>query len=266
MMRKVVGLGLSVVFLLSNVALAAKEKRLTLRFTPKENVTANVPTIDSAKPTRSIEVLPLTDARNLPDLSLVGENRERKAAKPVRATSSVAAFSTDVLKKCLADWGVRISSGPLVLKGEITNLWVAEENTYSTQVNVRFRLEETGGDLLWEGIAAGDAHQWGRSFSDENYNEQISDALKKTFANLVSNSGFQAAWSGEGHRAAEITLEPAEAEAKVLEMMRANVGDEVIEAYLRGVKLSRPLTATEIVACKKSGISDGVIRAAVDTR
>lgn len=166
--------------------LAASELRLTLRFTPKENVTANVPSTTKADPSRPIEVLPLTDARSLTDLSLVGENRERKTARPVRATSSVAAFSTTVLKKCLSDWGVRLGPGGLVLKGEITNLWVAEENTYSTQANERFRLEGPEGGLIWEGIAAGDAHQFGRSLSAENYNEQISDALKKTFANLVS--------------------------------------------------------------------------------
>jgi hypothetical protein len=257
--------GLAAAVLIATFGLAATEKRISLRFTPKENVTANLPTTSSADPTRSIEVFPLTDARSLTDLSLVGENRERKTARPVRATSSVAAFSTTVLKKCLADWGVRLGPSGLVLKGEITNLWVAEENTYSTQANVRFKLEGQDGAVLWEGIAVGDAHQWGRSFSEENYNEQISDALKKTFANLLSNPGFQAAWSGE-RPATEVSVEPLEVKARVLELMKAGVGDDVIESYLRGVKLSRSLNATEIVEWKRSGISDRVIRAAVERR
>ena len=82
------------------------------------------------------------------------------------------------------------------LKGEITNLLVTEENTYSTAVAMRFRLEDPSGAVLWEGIATGDAHQWGRSFEEENYNEEISDVLKRTYANLLSNPSFQAAWTG----------------------------------------------------------------------
>ena len=265
-MHRFFGIAAAVLLLHSSDAFAAKEKRLTLRFIPKENVTANLPTLGSAQPSRPIEVLPLTDARSLPDLSLVGENIERKSPRSVRATSSVAGFSTEVLKKCLSDWGVRLGKGSLVLKGEITNLWVAEENTYSTQANIRFRLEEPEGALLWEGIATGEAHQFGRSFSDDNYNEQISAALKQAYASLVSNPGFQAAWSGEKSRTSEVRLDPAEAEAKILEMMRASVGDEVIESYLRNVKLSRSLTATEIVAWKKAGISEGIIRAALGDR
>src|SRR6266542_635229 len=54
----------------------ASEKRIALRFTPKENVTANIPTTEGVTASRTIEVLPLTDARGLSDRTLVGENRE----------------------------------------------------------------------------------------------------------------------------------------------------------------------------------------------
>lgn len=179
-------------------AFGAKEMKLVLQFTPKENVTANLPSTDSARPVRTIEIRPLDDARALPDKSVVGENREHKTPRPIRATTPVATFATEVLRKCLSDWGVRLGRGDLVLRGEITNLLVTEDQTYSTASAIRFRLEDQAGKVVWEGIAAGDAHQWGRSFSAENYNEQISDALKRTFASLVGNAGFPKVWAGEG--------------------------------------------------------------------
>jgi hypothetical protein len=97
----VVLVGLIMLFGWPRTAHAAKEMRLQLRFTPKENVTANLPKSDGVNPAVPIEVLPLIDARSLPDLSLVGENREHSTPKPVKAASSVAAFATDVLKRCL---------------------------------------------------------------------------------------------------------------------------------------------------------------------
>lgn len=254
--------GLMCLALARSLALAAKEMRLTLRFTPRENVTANVPSTDKASPVRPIDVRPLIDARSIPDLSLVGENRERRVPKPVRATSSVADFATQVLKKCLSEWGVRLGTG-LTLSGEITNLLVTEENTYSTAVNIRFQLEDESSNVLWTGIATGDAHQWGRSFSEENYNEQISDALKRTFAHLLSNPGFQAAWAGKRSDSHAEAVAPAEVKSKVLEMIKADVGENVIVSYVRGVRLSSKLTAEEIVDWKKSGIPERVIEAAI---
>jgi hypothetical protein len=240
----------------------ASEKRLALRFTPKENVTANIPASEGLSSSRAIEVLPLTDARALSDRSLVGENREHSTAVPIRATSSVEEFATVVLRKCLGEWGVRLGSGDLLLRGEITNLLVTEDQTYSTAVSIRFRLEDRSGNALWEGVVMGDAHQWGSSFKEENYNEEISDALKRTYANLVSNAGFQKAWIGL-MAVNESAVSPQEVETKVLELMRAGVSGETIASYVRGAKLSRPLNAEEILDWKKAGIAEGVIRAAL---
>jgi hypothetical protein len=243
----------------------ATEKRIDLRFTPKENVTANIPAGEGLSASRSIEVLPLTDARTLSDRSVVGENREHSTAVPIRARASVEGFATVVLKKCLGEWGVRLGSGDLMLRGEITNLLVTEDQTYSTAVSMRFRLEDRAGKLLWEGVVMGDAHQWGSSFKEENYNEEISDALKRTYANLVSNAGFQKAWIGLV-AVNESAISPQQVEAKVLEMMKAGVSDETIASYVRGAKLSRPLNAEEILDWKKVGIAEEVIRAALSVK
>ena len=240
----------------------ASEKRIALRFTPKENVTANIPASEGLSASRAIEVLPLTDARNLSDRSLVGENREHSTAVPIRATTSIEEFATIALRKCLGEWGVRLGAGDLLLRGEITNLLVTEDQTYSTAASMRFRLEDRAGSTLWEGIVMGEAHQWGSSFKEENYNEEISDALKRTYANLVSNAGFQRAWIGQ-RVASEQPLSSAELKSKILEMLKAGIGTEVIVGYVKNIKMSGPLNAEAIVDWKKAGIPDAVLEAAV---
>jgi hypothetical protein len=185
---------------------------------------------------------------------------------PVKATSSVADFATGVLRRCLGEWGVRLGGGGLVLHGEITNLFVTEDQTYSTSVSIRFRLEDGGGKTLWEGIATGDAHQWGRSFEEENYVEEISDALKRTYANLVSTRVFQEAWAGRPLAADSAAMTPDVLKEKILEMMKAGISNETIASYARGIRTSPPLTGDDVLAWKKAGIAEEVIRAALDQK
>lgn len=262
----------SFLLVLAAVALAIAlpcraDKTLTLQFTPKENVTANLPKLDGVSPSRPIHVLALTDLRPLADKTIVGENRERKKPRVMRASGSVAVFATQVLAKCLAEWGVRLGDGGLALSGDITNLFVAEENTYSTQVAIRFRLSDESGKVLWEGIANGDAHQWGRSFSTENYNEQISDALKRAFANLLSDEGFQKAWTGAASStespSGPAPVTPAALKQSILKMQSQGVAIDIVEGYVKRVKVEPPLSPDDIVEWKAAGIPDAVVRAAL---
>ena len=57
-------------------------------------------------------------------------------------------------------------------------------------------------------------------------------------------------------------LRVAELKTKVLDMMRENVATEVILAYVKGKRLSRKMTAEEIIDWTRSGIPDAVIEAA----
>jgi hypothetical protein len=242
--------------------IAVAEKRISLRFTPKENVTASTPTLEGADPSRPIEVLPLKDVRALPDLAMVGENRERRTPRPVLATSSVAEFATAALRQCLSGWGVRVEQGGLRLKGEITNLLVTEEQAYSTQVSIRFQLEDASGSLLWEGVVSGDASQWGRSYSEENYREQISDALKRTYARLLSTAAFQRAWAGKKSQQRNVVT-PPELKETIVRMMAEGIGADVIVQHVMGFDVRPALTADDMIDWKRAGISDAVLKATV---
>ena len=100
--------------------------------------------------------------------------------------------------------------------------------------------------------------------STENYNEELSDVLKKAYAELLSNPEFLAAWSGKPQAAKDHRLEPEAMKAKIDQLTMEKVGQDVIEAFVRGTGLTRPLTADELVAWKKAGLSDGILRAAAE--
>ncbi len=243
---------------------ASIDKPIKLRFTPKEDVTANLPVFGGVAPITPIAIAPLKDARQSADLLLVGENRQHPPPRAVRADSPIAEFATEVLKECFGKWGVPAGEGGYRLQGEITHLRVVEDGLYATQVNIRFQLEGQDGQVLWQGMAVGSAQQWGRSLSEENYNEQVSDALKRTYASLLSNPAFQQAWVGQAAPATgPKTLTPAAVKAAILKMMGQGIEAETIADYVRGVKIEPPLNPEELIDWKASGIPEVVLRAAL---
>jgi hypothetical protein len=66
--------------------------------------------------------------------------------------------------------------------------------------------------------------------------------------------------------AANPALSPPELKAKLLEMMHAGVTSQVLLAYARGQRLSRKMTAEEIIDWTRSGIPDAVIEASAASR
>jgi hypothetical protein len=65
-----------------------------------------------------------------------------------------------------------------------------------------------------------------------------------------------------GKPAASAAIAPGELKEKLLEMSRAGVAPDVLLVYVRGQRLSRKLTAEDIIAWTKAGIPDAVIEAA----
>jgi hypothetical protein len=117
----------------------------------------------------------------------------------------------------------------------------------------------------------GHASTWGTSASAENYIQVFSDAMRLLSADLAGNAAFQEAWSGGGRKPTSAgqgsDLPPigsAELKAKVLTLMKQDVGTDVIVSYVRTKTVSPPLTAEEILEWKKSSIPEAVIRAALE--
>jgi hypothetical protein len=190
----------------------------------------------------------------------------------VKSRLPITVFVAGALKTCLSAWGVQLSpDADLALTGEIANFFVKEDNRYNADINIRFRLENKTGTVLWEGVAMGHASTWGTSASAENYIQVLSDAMRLLSADLAGNGAFQEAWSGGGHKPASAgpgndlpTIGAAELKAKVLALMKQGVGTDLIVSFVRARRVSPPLTAEEILDWKKAGIAEDVIRAALE--
>jgi len=269
-MKRATGL-MALSLMLSPWVVEAQAKRkplvLALEFIPQENVTEAAPTMDAALASRPLSLLPVVDGRET-DRTLIGENREdERKPREVRTHSNVADFVSRTLRQCLTEWGIRLQDGEdLVLTGELVRLFVTERNTYFGEARIRFKLQNPQGQVLWEGIVSGDARRWGRSLSKDNYNEEISDSLKKAYAALLSDKGFQAAWAGRpNERGEKPSITAAVLKQKVATLMNEGVSTSVIVNYVRSQRVTPPITAEEIVDWKRSGIPEAVIDAVVGT-
>jgi hypothetical protein len=238
---------------------------VSLRFAPVGDVEIPVPPADSVTAARPIRITPMTDARKLADLSVIGGNHEAgRVSIPAKSAGSVAEFASETLQKCLKIWGVNTSpEADIVLKGEIATLFVAEGNRYEGTVHLRFRLERPDGSLLSEGIEVGEDSTWGRSLAAYNYNQVASTMLARAYSNLLSDPGFLKARGAKQDKRGGTVVDAAVLKANIVALMREGISTDVIARYVGSQKLSQPLAAEEILAWKKDGISDEVIKAAL---
>ena len=240
---------------------------VSLRFAPVGDVDIPVPPADSVTAARPIRITPMTDARKLADLTVIGGNHEAgRLPVPAKSAGSVAEFASDTLQTCLTIWGVNTTpDADLVLKGEIATLFVAEGNRYEGIVHLRFRLERPDGSLLWEGVEVGEDSTWGRSLAAYNYNQVASTMLARAYSNLLSDPGFLKARGAKQNRGTgdAAAIDPDVLKANVLSLMKEGIATDVIARFVSGQKLVRPLGADEILVWKKDKIADDVIKAAL---
>jgi hypothetical protein len=135
------------------------------------------------------------DVRPKPEL--IGENREDdlKPPKPVTTSEDVGAFVSAHIRDLFKQAGLNTvdSNGSVIVKGEVTQFFVTETNTYEAQVAVHLSVESPAGATLWSGVASGDAKRFGRSYKAENYYEVLSDATVNAVSSMLQSSEFQRA-------------------------------------------------------------------------
>jgi len=249
------------------------ELRVTLKFVPTdtEEVLEKRGVVPTGGP--PFEIVPVVDGRA--DVrSQIGENRESSPVVPVRTADDVAAWVTKTLTDTFRGWGTNSAAGaPLVLGTEIVKLFVTEEHTYVAEVTLKFTLRSREGGEIWAGTVGGVATRFGRSLKADNYNEVLSDALFDCYSKLWTDPGFRRAWSGKTdgggtvaagtQRTAQI-LEPPVALKKLLELKQAGFEDETLVGWIRKVEFTRPLTPDDLLEWKEAGVSQAVIRAAME--
>ena len=217
----------------------------------------------------------------------IGENRENeKKFVPIYAKGPVSAHVNGAIRSLLGGWGAHIGpDAKLQLEAEVVQFNVVETNRYHGDVKIRFALKNPSGAVLWEGLKVGATARFGRSLSEANYNETLSDSLATCVVALINDVDFRAAWSGKprpvdppsaaaaapagapsGTERSSAGLTPVEMKEKLAALQKEGFTDDLLVAFVRQTRLSSALTAEDMLDWKRSGLSQVVVKAALDSR
>jgi hypothetical protein len=126
----------------------------------------------------------------------IGENREDdNKPKPVTTTADVGVFVGAHMRELFERAGLKTvdSDGAVTIKGEVKQFFVRETSTYKSAVAVHLTVVDRSGQVLWSGLASGDATRFGRSYKLENYYEVLCDAVVNTVSSMLQSADFQKA-------------------------------------------------------------------------
>jgi uncharacterized lipoprotein YajG len=273
---------LAALALLAALPAAARDSgpmTMALQYTPQESVGTSSAVLAPGIADRPVR-LSIEDGRAGNDPTVIGEISDHDdQVFPVHASNSVAGWANEVLQKNVADWGVKVSpNAPLSLTGKLTQFRLAAStkalgSTYNAEIQVNFILKDAQSRTLWEGAAAGDATRYGHSYSAENANEVLSDALKEAYADAFNNPGLQSAWtSGKGRASsaaasAPVTTEPAVTPSELLtdlvKLKKQGFTTDLLIDYVNQKTLTKTLSADDLVTWKNAGMPQEVIKAAL---
>lgn len=264
--------------LVTGVAEAADKGIFTisLRYMPQESVATSNAVLLPGMTERPVN-LSIAEGRAGDDPAVIGDSSDdNDRVWPVRASNDVIGWANEVLKKNATDWGIKTSAdAPLALAGKLTRFRVVESNkavgsTYNAEAQVAFTLKDSQGRTLWEGAASGDATRYGKSRSQENTNEVVSDAIKEAYASLFNDAGLQNAWLGKAKPVAASAapstppVTPSELLADLVKLKTQGFKTELLVDYVNQKSLSSTLSADDLVAWKKAGMPEEVIKAALE--
>ncbi len=232
-------------------------------YTPTNIIAVPFPNSTSNAFNTPIKIQPIEDRRQN-DHSLIGENREKDTSRPIYSNKNISAFTTETLKQAFTAWGGKTSNNAdISLHGEIVQLFVIETHLYVAEVRINFYLKDKQGKVIWEGSKYGKAKRFGKSMSSGNYNEALGDALRESFSQLFSDEMFCASWTS--HNAGKVSasgqqgVEPTSIKDELIKLINAGFDEATLLGHIKQTKLSRKLTANELIEWKKSGIPIKVI-------
>ncbi len=181
---------------LLTVTLAAHAKTALLEHVPlRWRATSELKLATMQMTDTPVQFEPFQDVRD--NKEAIGENREDDKPKPVTTTDDVGVFVGTHMRELFDRAGLKTvdSNGAVTIKGEVKQFFVRETSTYKSEVVVHLSVVDRGGQVLWSGLASGDATRFGRSYKLENYYEVLSDAIVNTVSSMLQSAEFQKALS-----------------------------------------------------------------------
>ncbi len=177
--------------LLIPFTLYAKSDSLTvdLEFKPRESVKVYPKNVPASR----IFFESIQDARSNP--RTIGENLEDKDQRvTIRASNEPAGFVRSVLVREFRQkkFSVEDSAGAAAktISGTLIKFWTVETSTYDSQTQLKIDVKDRNGRVHYSRTYAGVGKNRGRSLSDTNYDESISDSMTSLIDKLFSDQEF----------------------------------------------------------------------------
>jgi hypothetical protein len=141
-------------------------------------------------------VAPVADERG--DKSKIGSNHEGTPEVSVVADGTPPTdFVGKILTSELSSAGAHIAPDPAsanrVLSLRLVRFFAEEGGMYASDVGAMAEVRDPAGQSLYSYSVTGQAKQWGRSLSPDNYNEVFSRAVFDLAKHLVEQPAFQKA-------------------------------------------------------------------------
>ena len=165
--------------------------KIDLEFKPRESVKVHPKNVPSGK----IYFESVQDAR--PNPRGIGENLEDKNQRVSILASSnnePGSFVRSVLIREFRNkkFSVEDNAGAAskIVAGTLVKFWTVETSTYDSQTQLKIEVKDRNGHVYYSRTYPGVGKNRGRSLSDTNYNESISDSMTSLIDKLFSDQEF----------------------------------------------------------------------------
>jgi hypothetical protein len=127
----------------------------------------------------------------------IGENledKEKRVLVVVSGPHEAGALVRTALSREFGHKGFAVVSGPgqaeKIIEGSLAKFWTVETNRYNSQTLLRLDVRDKNGGVYFSRSYSGSGKNFGRSLSETNYNESISDSLVMIVESLFSDQEF----------------------------------------------------------------------------
>jgi uncharacterized lipoprotein YajG len=167
------------------------EQNIHLEYKPNTKVKRSPATVPGSK----IFFGEMRDQRANP--RQVGENLEDKEKRIVVVSpdpQGAGVLVRSALSKEFGSKGFAVVGGPgaadKIIEGALVKFWTVETNRYNSQTQLRLEVKDKNGGVHFSRTYSGSGKNFGRSLSETNYNESISDSLVMIVEALFSDQEF----------------------------------------------------------------------------
>jgi hypothetical protein len=289
--------------LVAGSARAAEDLVIPLKFIPTTKPGSVTATLKDGVSSKAVALVVLDGRTVGNSRDVIGEGTGKgDETFRIRYAGHLPKFMKTTLQDRFNAWGVLFDEkSDLVLTIKVTRFHVREtksfmNSVFNAEVQLPYVLADRAGHVFAEGTAMGNGQTKGRWRNPVNCEEVLSDALEQAGAQLAGNATLQDAWIAAKPEAAPASMAAAVPEGKPLKhvtmsvppsrinsktapatlaktpqqlltditrLRRQQVGTPLLVDYVSKQTLAIGFSADDLVAWKKAGVPEPVMRAAI---